>query len=129
MNDDMSKHGVIPCAILVDNFSSGLRVIAEGRHTPHTESLEVGQHSYDITIYDTLSRCNAFYVIASYFASDFSYEYVCEQADCMVKLLCRRVNISKAVKEDDHTVHWYNTDYDSEPIYKREVEKIKAMRS
>jgi hypothetical protein len=25
MSDDMSNHGVIPCAILVDNFASGLR--------------------------------------------------------------------------------------------------------
>jgi hypothetical protein len=47
----------------------------------------------------------------------------------MVKLLCRRVNISKAVKEDEHTVHWYKTDYDSESIYKREIEKINAMHS
>jgi len=128
MSDDMSNCGVIPCAILVDNFASGLRVIAEGRQdAPYIENLKVGQHLYAITINDTLSKCNMFYAMASYFAPDYNYEYVCEQADCMVKLLCRRVNISKAVKEDEHTVHWYKTDYDSEPIYKREVEKIKAM--
>ena len=128
MSDDISNRGVIPCAILVDNFSSGLRVIAEGRHdTPYIENLKVGQHLYAITINDALSECNTFYAMASYFAHNYSYAYVCEQADCMVKLLCRRVNISKAVKEDERTVHWYKTDYDSEPIYKREVEKINAM--
>ena len=113
----------IPEAIIVKSMTSNFSAIATD--VPDTSSLKVGEFVYIITITDILSKCNKYYTLAEY-SSAFKYDYVCEQADNIVRVIGKKVNIYKAVKEDDHTTVMHVTDYSSDNVHDEHCKKLKA---
>ena len=115
----------IPDSIIIKSLTTNFKVIASDVSDMTAMNIDVGDFIYAITIKDIASKFDKYYVLAEY-SSKFKYDYVCRQADNIVRVIGKTVDIYKAVKENDHTVQLYITDYSSDDLCNKCTDELMA---
>lgn len=127
---------MIPNSIIVENLNNGLKVVAESPATNTNITMypymKLGDSIYAVAIRDPLTVNGQYYILATYESSVVSYEYVCEQADNIVKTIGHFVDVIKYTKEyseeDKHEIlKLYRTEYDGKSVYEEECLKCSKM--
>ena len=125
---------MMPHSIIVENLNNGLKVVAESPAKTITmyPDMKIGDSIYAVAIRDSLTVNGQYYILATFESLYVSYEYVCEQADNIVKTIEHFVDVIKYTKEyseeyKHEILKLYRTEYDCTSVYEEVCSKCSKM--